>query len=242
VRHYTLGPPIETYGPNIRITALFVAAASVIWLIAFGIAHDTKDVTAWTILFLVSALIGGAVLWQLSFHAAVHEAGVSCENIFVTKEMRWYEVDRFYFGCHELHAHYVPLGTFYSLKLRSTHGQTLSFSNHIRRPEDFALLISRYTIKPLLEKAQQNLQSGRNLSFGAVILKPAEGLTLIKLLKDKKISWSEIESYTAGVSFLEIHLRQRLFSTHRVRAEKVANLHVLKALLDSVMQKEWTRI
>jgi len=242
MRNYTLGPAIETFGPNIRITALFAVGASFICLIAFGVAHETNDVTAWTIFLVVTALLGGAVLWQLSFRAAAHDTGVSSHNIFAAKEMRWHEIERVYFGCHELHAHYFPLGTFYVLKLRSVHGQSLSLSNHIRRAEDLALLISRYTLKPLLEKELQHFQSGQDISFDAIILNSTEGLTLRKLLADKRISWNEIESYTADTSFFEIHLRKRVFSTHRIRAEKIANLHILKVLLDSVMQKVWMRV
>jgi hypothetical protein len=241
MRNYTLGPPIETYGPNIRIAAILAAAGGFICLLAFSVAHEIKDTTAWAIFLGLSILLSGGLLWQLSYRAAVHETGVSCQNFFFSKEMRWYEVERFYFGCHEVHAHFIPLGSFYSLKLRNVHGQSLSLSNRIRHAEDFAHLVARFTLKPLLEKALQSFQSGNVISFGAITVAPSVGVTLKKLFFDKTLKWQDIEAYEVNSSCFKFQSRQKLFSSWTILSEKIANPHVLKALLDSVMQNVWAR-
>jgi hypothetical protein len=152
LENYALGPPLEAYGPNIRITALVDAASRAICLLAFGVAREIQDPTAWRIFFALSTLFGGVILWQLSFRAAVHESGISCQNTLLSKEMRWHEVERFYFACHQIYASPVPLGTFYRLELHSVDGQSLSLGNRIRRADDLAQTIAQITLKPLMER------------------------------------------------------------------------------------------
>jgi hypothetical protein len=62
MRSYTLGPPVETFGPNIRITTVFGAFGLFICTLAFLVAHEIKDSTAWRIFFALAALFAGSLL------------------------------------------------------------------------------------------------------------------------------------------------------------------------------------
>jgi hypothetical protein len=66
-------------------------------------------------LFSIALSAGFAVLAlrHLLSRVWLHETGISFQGIFGYGEMRWQEVERLYFGSYEIHAHYIPLGTFY---------------------------------------------------------------------------------------------------------------------------------
>lgn len=241
MRSTTLGPPLETYGPHIRITAITAGVGLFFCLLSFAVAHETDDKIAWRVFFVLCALFAGLLAWQLSFRAAVHESGISCQNMFISKELRWQEIERFYFGCHQVYAKHIPLGTFYQFKLHSILGPSLSLSNHVRNAEDLALRVARNTAKPLLEKAMQAFESGTVLDFGAIQVSPSEGVTLKKLLFDKKIQWKDITAYDANFSYFKFDLHKKLLSSWTIPSEKIANAHVLKLLLDSVMEQVWLR-
>ncbi len=241
MKTYALGPPVETFGPSIRITTVFGLFGLLACLLAFGAAYETDDTTAWRIFFSMTAVFGGLLLWQLSFRAAIHESGISCRNIFFTKEMRWLEVDSFYYRTEEVVLKHIPLGEFYRLKLRSIYGHSISFSNHISRHEELMFTIAQSTFKPLAEKALQSFDSGSILNFGAITLGRSEGVTLRKLFFNRIIPWQEINSYDVNESCLTFYLRGKLLPARTISAGRIANPHVLKFLLHRAMQQVWLR-
>jgi len=141
-------PPVETFGPSVRITTVFGAFGLFICALAFLVAHEINDSTTWRIFFALAALFAGLLLWQLSFRATIHQSGISCRAVFSTKEMPWREVGRYYYFALDVRVNFIPLGEFYSLKLRSLYGQSISFTNHISRHEELVTTIAQCTFKP----------------------------------------------------------------------------------------------
>src|SRR5260370_17355181 len=45
LRNYTLGPPLETYGPNVRVIAILLVLALLFCWLSFAVAIDLRDPT-----------------------------------------------------------------------------------------------------------------------------------------------------------------------------------------------------
>jgi hypothetical protein len=209
-------------------------------LLILAVAAEVKDLTAWTIFYLAAALFGGAVLRQLSSRVWLYETGISWRGVRGLAEMRWGDLERMYFGSYEIHAHYIPLGTFHRLKLVSTQGQKVSLGERIGGADDLAKEIAKFTLKPLLQKAMQNFENGQGVDFGKIIVSRQEGLVVRTWYDDKKIPWQEIEGYEQNDAYIKIRRFKKHFAVS-VSSEKIANAHVLHALLDGVMHQVWQR-
>jgi len=240
LQNYTLGPPLQTYGPNVKVTVILSVVGLLPCLLIFAVAIEVKDLTAWTIFYLVAALYGGVVLRQLSSRAWLHETGITWRGIGRQGEMRWRDLERMYFGSYEIHAHYIPLGTFHRLKLVSTLGQKVSLGERIGGADSLGREIAKFTLKPLLEKALQSFENGQEVEFGKIIVSRNKGVTVRTWYDDKRIAWQEIESYACNDAYFKIHRFKKHFAVS-ISSEKIANAHVLHALLDGVMRQVWQR-
>ena len=240
MQNYALGPPLQTYGPNSKVTAILVVVGLLLCLLVLAVAREVKGTTAWTIFYALSALYGGVLLQQLSSRVWLHETGISWRGIRGQGEMRWLDLDRMYCGSYEVHAHYIPLGTFHRLKLVSAQGQKVSLGERIRGADDLAKEIAKFTLRPLLQKAMQSFENGQEVDFGAIGVSRSEGVTVRKWYADKKIPWQEIEGYEGNAVYFKIHQFKKHFAVS-ASAEKIANAHVLRALLDGVMHQVWQR-
>jgi hypothetical protein len=240
VHNYALGPPLQTYGPSIKVTAILGVVGIFPCLLAFAVANEIKDAIAWTIFYALSALYGGMFLRQLSSRVSLHETGIAYHSLLGNGEMQWLDMERIYFGAYEIHAHYIPLGTFYRLKLVSTHGQKVSLGERIRGADDLAREIAKFTIKPMMQRAMQSFENGQEIDFGAIGASRTEGLTVKKWHSDKKIPWEEIEGYEHTDAYFKFHRFKKHFTVN-VSSERIANAHVLHALVDAVMHRVWQR-
>ena len=240
MRNYALGPPIETFGPNVRVIAILLVLALLFCGLAFAVAEDLQDHTAWLVFYTLASIFAGILLSYLVSRVWLHEMGISYRGIFGYGEIRWLELDRVYFGSYEVHAHYFPLGTFYRLKLISTHGQKVSLGERGRHADELAERIGKFSFEPLMQKALQTFNSGAVVDFGAILVSRSEGVIIVKLLSDTKIPWQEIEGYDFLSSYVSFHRFHKRFQC-RIASERVANLVVLRALLDGVMHHVWQR-
>lgn len=240
LRNYTLGLPLETYGPNIRVIAILLVLALLFCGLAFAVAIDLRDPTAWLVFYALTAAFAGIVSWRLVSRVWLHELGISYRGILGYGEIRWLELDRFYFGSYELHAEHIPLGTFYRLKLISIRGQKVSLGERIRQADELAARIAQFSFEPLMQRALQTFNSGGVVDFGAIRVSRSDGVTIVKLLSDTKIPWQEIEGYDILSSHVSFHRFHKRFAS-RVASDRVANLTVLRALLDGVMHHVWQR-
>lgn len=240
MRNYALGPPIETFGPNPRVIAILFALAFLFCGLAFAVARELRDPTGWFVFYALTAVFAGIVSWRLVSRVWLHELGISYRGILGYGEMRWMELERIYFGSYEIHAHHIPLGTFYRLKLISTHGQKVSLGERVRHADELAERIGKFSFEPLMQKALQTFNSGAVVDFGAILVSRAEGVIIVKLLSDTKIPWQEIEGYDFLSSYVSFHRFHKRFKC-RIASERVANLVVLRALLDGVMHHVWQR-
>jgi hypothetical protein len=99
--------------------------------------------------------------------------------------------------------------------------------------------IAKFTLKPMMHKAMQSFESGQ-LDFGAIRVSRSKGVTIKKWYSDKEIPWQEIEAYEHTDTYFKLHRFKKHFAVS-VLSERIANAHVLHALLDGVMHRVWQR-
>lgn len=51
LQNYSLGPPVETFGPNWKVVAIVVALALLFCWPALAVAWDLHDRTAWIVFY-----------------------------------------------------------------------------------------------------------------------------------------------------------------------------------------------
>jgi len=91
-----------------------------------------------------------------------------------------------------------------------------------------------------MQRALQRFESGAEIDFGAIKVSRSEGVIIRKWFMEKRIQWQEIAGYDSVDSHFSFHRFDKRF-TWSVSSELIANAHVLRALLDGVMQKVWQR-
>ena len=237
-RNPTLGPVLETYGPNIRSVAIVLVVGLLFCTVALLFAMDLRERAAWIVFYVLTLLWMLLLLRYLLSKAWLHEVGISYRGMLGYGEMRWLEVARLYFGSYELHAQHIPLGTFYRLKLVSIQGQRVSLGERLRRADHLAGRIARFTFEPLLQKATHEFSADAAVDFGAIHLARQDGVTIDKTFFDKNLRWEEIAGYDFDSVYVRFHQFKGL--SWKVQAERVPNARVLEALLDGVMHKVWT--
>jgi hypothetical protein len=237
LENYTLGAPRGSYGPNIRVVAILVPIALLFSWLAFAVARDLRDRTAWIVFYVLAGGFLVLIGHYLSSRVWVHELGLSFRGILGYGEIRWDEVERTYFGSYKIHAHHIPLGTFYRLKLRSANGQKISLGERIRGADQLAQQIAKFTFDRLLQQASQQFDVGTQIDFGAIRVSRTGGVTLKKWFRNKTMRWDEIAGYETTANHMTFHRLGSLFS-RRVAAERIANMHVLRALLNTVLEAQ----
>jgi len=236
-----LSLPRQTYGPN-KIVLVVVALLGLCGLYLAYAAHDSKaDALTSGVLFLV--LVGPFVAifaWLLSVGVTFHEDGITYKSWFGAREMRWNDIERFYFRATKHRINFVPVGTYYYFKLRDGQGGKISFGNRIARPCEVGAKLIEYTLKPLLTKAAQAFDSGAELDFGDIRLSRDHGVKVRKPprwyqcgTRVEEIPWSEVADYRlADGCFYVWRVGQK--RTTGPEISRVPNAFVLRGLLDAV--------
>src|ERR1700731_1221158 len=128
-----LGPVLETYKTNVRMTTFAAALAFIFCIPLWFAAQESNNRTVRIIFLTVLAFFILLIAERLTARAYLHDDGISYRSILSQKEIRWVAVERLYYGAHRLSVNVIPLGTFYQLKLLDQHGQKLSLGDRVGR-------------------------------------------------------------------------------------------------------------
>ena len=232
-----LGPVLDTYKTNIRMTAFAVVLALIFCTPLWFAAQETDSRTARVIFLAVLAFFILLITERLTARAYLHGDGISYRSILSQKEIRWLEVARLYYGAHRVSVDFIPLGTFYQLKLLDQNGQQLSLGDRVSRTAQLAEKIAQYTYEPLLRKATDNFNRGEELDFGLVRISRSAGLKLKRWSGYTTIKWADLAAYKldAGNFYL---WRAGEKHTNGLPTERIPNAWVLLGLLNAVSNKK----
>jgi len=224
---------VRSFGPNIKTAiAVVLVGTFVPWLI-YVLVVGLKVAFAWIIFYSISVGCGLLIVSHLWFRVWVHEFGISYRGILGYGEIRWGDLDRIYFGSYTVHAHYIPLGTFYRLRLISLHGEKLSLGERIGEADELANLIQSYTLAQMYQKVLRQLENGKEVNFGRICINRKMGIRYHKWFFWHEIRWKQLNGYSVSDSHVNIAGEGKLFKVN-IPTEKIANVHVLGHLLDGV--------
>jgi len=233
MKSQTLGPAWQSFGPNIRLAVALFGIGTLLSSLAYDTARQFHDAIAWIIFYFLSLGFGLLLVRHLVFRLWVHESGISYRTIFGEREIRWRDLDRIYYGSFDIHLHYVPLGTFYRLRLITKQGEKLSIGERLHGANDLADLIQSHTLPEMLRKATHEFENGVPLDFGAIRVSRKDGVIYRKWFAWHTILWENFEFRGTTDAHVRVSDFKKWFGAN-ISAEKVANVHVLEALLDRV--------
>ncbi|MGD0922942.1 MAG: PH domain-containing protein [Terriglobia bacterium] len=240
-----LSSPRETYGPNKIVLAVVALLGLGGLYLAYAVRDPKTDALTPGLLVLVLVAPFVAIfIWLLSVGVTFHEDGITYKSWFGTREIRWGDVERFYFRAAKRSINFVPIGTYYYFKLRDRQGGRLSFGNRIAHPSEVGAKLIEYTFKPLLTTAAQAFDSGAELDFGEIRVSRGHGLKVKKPARwyqigtrVEEIPWNEVADYRiADGCFYVWRVGQK--RTTGPEISRVPNAFVLKGLLDAVLRPE----
>jgi hypothetical protein len=166
--HNGLGPALWSFGPNLKVAILLLVVGTFFSWLAFVAAQEFREAIVWIFFYLLSVGFGLLVVSHLWFRVWIHDSGISYRGIHGHNEIRWHDLERVYVGAYSVHAHYLPLGTFYRLRLISKHGPRLSIGERVHNADELAELIQVFTLQKMLRKSLHEFENGIELDFGRI--------------------------------------------------------------------------
>jgi hypothetical protein len=232
-----LGPVLDTYKTNVRMTLIVIALAFIFCTPLWFASQETKSPAARLIFLAVLAFFALLIAERLTARAYLHDNGISYHSILSHREIRWVEVERLYYGAHQVSADVIPLGTFYQLKLLDQNGHKLSLGDRVGRIAQLAEKIAQYTYEPLLQKATYNFNRGDELDFGLVRVSRSAGVRVKPWSNYTTIPWSDLAAYKLDAgNFYLWRIGQK--HTNGIPTERIPNAWVLLGLLNAVSNQK----
>jgi len=236
MKRHSLGLELQSFGPSVRLVLVLIAVGGFFtWIFLEG-AREFHSRTAWLVFYLIGACSGLLILRHLIFRVWVHESGILYRGMLGVGEILWRDFDKIYYCTYDITFHFVTLGVFHRLTLITKRGLKLSIGERLHGSGDLAELIQSYTLPEMMRKAVHEFERGAQLDCGAIRLSRKNGVKYQNWWFWHEIRWEHLSKY--DVSDIRVNLRaaNKLFETN-ISADKVANIHVLKELLDRVKKK-----
>jgi len=236
MERHSLGMELQSFGPNVRLALVLIAAGGVFtWIFLEG-AREFHSVTAWLFFYFVGACSGLLILRHLIFRVWVHESGILYRGIFGAGEILWRDFDKIYYCPYDITFHFVTLGAFHRLRLVTKRGVKLSIGERLHGSGDLAGLIQSYTLPEMIRKAVHEFERGAQLDFGAIRVSRKNGVSYQNWWFWHEIRWENFSKYRVSDTRVNLGAANKLLETN-ISADKVANIHVLNELVDRVKKK-----
>jgi hypothetical protein len=236
MKRHSFSPLVQSFGPNVRIALVMIALGGFFTWLFFEGAREFHSKTAWLFFYSVGSCSGCLILRHLNFRVWVHESGILYRGIFGVGELLWRDFEKVYYGSYDITFHFVTLGVFHRLTLITRQGTKLSIGERLHGSGDLAELIQSYTLSEMIRKAAHEFERGVQLDFGAIRLSRKSGVKYQNWWLWHEIRWENLSKYGVSDTHVNLGAANKLFGVN-IRAEKVANVHVLEELLDRVKKK-----
>jgi hypothetical protein len=234
----SLGSPVATYGPN-KITLTAIGGVGLFFgSLVWPLLQDSTARGAG--LGVAVVLLGPVVLalaWLLKRRITLCQEGIRYQGLFGEKEMRWEEVERFYYQATKRSVNFIPIGTYYSLKLVDARGQKIALGNGVERPAELGQKLIDATYAPMLRKAASLFDSGAELDFGPIRVSRQDGFKVKKTFGWKEIPWGQLHDYAIQEGHFYLWPVGKKYVTGHALGQ-IPNAFVLLGLLDIVCRPE----
>ncbi len=235
-----LGPERESFHGN---RGSMLAWTLVIAAPALYIGHDLRLARRPAEIFF--AVAAGLILlmvgWIASVRVGLHNDGLSYRSWFSSREIRWENLERFYWSSVKRSYEYVPLGTYYLFRFHGVDGARLRFGNRVGRLRELSRKLAEATYTPLYKQAAEDFNRGLDVDFGDIKINKTQGLRVRRYRlfgwarKTVEIPWDQVRAY---------NIQKGHFYVWRTGEKKVSgpllrnvpNAFVLKGLLDNLLR------
>jgi hypothetical protein len=193
----------------------------------------SRDFSNTLTFFVILALFAAGLAHLLSLRVSIHPYGISKQTWLGAKEMRWEDVERFYYSVTERHGKFIPPGPHYHFKLVDREGHKVAFSNAVERPSELGQRLIESTFQAMYGKAAQVFNSGAELEFGPITLSRQRGLRIRRLCGYKEIPLDQLSEHRLENGRLYILKR----GDKRVTGpciSRIPNVFVLVGLLNAI--------
>jgi hypothetical protein len=225
-----------TYRGNRVVVGLFaLLAAGSAFLVWMSLNSSEPDSPGdYRIYVVIALLLAAYAFWTFKKMVTLHSEGIIYQNLAGEKQMRWDEVEKFFYSATKRSVNLIPVGTYYSYKLVDGQNKTITLGNGIERTKELGLKIIELTQASLLKKTSHQFDSGVDVDFGYIKLSRTKGLTIRKLFGGwKSVPLGEIRKYSIQMGqFCVWGANDKLLGAAGV--PNIPNVFVLKVLLDVI--------
>ena len=180
-----------------------------------------------------------AIAWVFSINLVLTSDGLQYQSFFGRRTLFWEEIEYAWFSVVSYSIHGLPLGTQRTVTLAPRDGPRFVFGNRIARTDAMMAEIAQLTLPYLYAWMIAALNTGRLLDLGGVRLSRLSGLEMKGLLGYASLGLDEIERYEVDGDFAVWVKGARM--PRKVRADSVANVHALRAVLDALLKAPVSR-
>jgi len=193
----------------------------------------SRDFTTDLFFLVILALLAAALAWLFSLRVSIYSYGISKQTWFGSKQIRWYDIERFYYSATKRSVNFIPIGTYYSFKLVDREGNKIALTNSVERPSDLGQRLISSTFEPLYRKAAQLFDSGVELEFGPIRLSRDRGLKIKRLFTNKEIPLNQVSEYRIDKGHFYIFKKGEKRTTGPA-ISRIPNAYVLLGLLNAI--------
>jgi hypothetical protein len=232
-----LGATIETFKGN-RII-IIVMSLITLFIISVSITEEHQaGHSEYLALALIIISLFLLIYWLLSVEITIYTDGISSKTVLGKKEMRWENVIHFTYSATKQSVNFIPVGTYYSMKLEDAQGQKINIGNRASGKEKLSKQIINCTLLPLLSRAVEQYKSGAEVDFGLIKLNRARGFKSKGLFKSIEVPLNQLIDYRIEKGQFYVFRQGKKFAAISAPISKVPNAFALIALLDSMFKSK----
>jgi hypothetical protein len=234
----TFGPPVATHRASKIVLggALLLASGSgfLAWLSLHTTGKDSPGDYRIYVGIALFFLAGAFSTWKKL--VVLYADGITYRNVFGEQQMRWDELEKFYYSATKRSVNFIPIGTYYTFKLIDGRGKKISFGTGVEKPQVLGIKLIELTQLPLLKKAAHQFDSGIDVDFGPIKLNRTDGISAKKFFGGwKQMPLNNVYSYSIDKGMFFIwDTRKKLFTGAAISS--IPNAFVLNALLDVIFK------
>jgi hypothetical protein len=235
------GTPVATHGPRrIDVVVFALLAVGAFWLAWLALRQEGPDKTAGpyeaAICLAVGVSLAALALWNSRRRVVLYPEGLSYSNLFGEKQIRWDDLDRFYYQATKQSINFIPVGTSYWLRLIDSQGQKIRFGSGLTKTAALASKLLELTQGPLLKRIATQFDNGVDVDFGPIRVNRQGGIVIRnswgRLIR---IPWNEVRSYAIQSGHFYIWRVGKKLPISRAIA-KVPNAFALLGLLNIILK------
>jgi len=230
------GTTIETFNGN-RIVILILVLITLSLISVFFLADQTSGTEKLVISSIIILLVS-LISWFLSIDIKIYSDGISSKTFFGKKEMRWDDVLRFTYSATKQRINFIPVGTYYDMKLESMQGQKIHIGNRATEMNNLSTHIINYTLMPLYNKIVDKFNNGADLDFGAIKLNRTSGFKARGLFRTIEVPLNQLIDYRIEKGQFYIFKQGKKYAAISAPIGKVPNAFALLELLNSIYKRE----